>query len=307
MIANFFNKSKPVIIFNLIAVLFLFYVVSGFMLNFEELTIWFFLKKGMNFIGLVLLLLLVNFIVKKNNLTLDNSYTLLIHTLLLGTFYFSMHTSEILFVNLLLLLSYRKIYSIKSGFNIGGKLFDAGFWIGTASLIYPPSILFVVLIYIAILIYQKLYIQNFIIPIIGVLTPVLLFFTYAFFTDNVGLFFNNYSYPISFDFSVYNNLNYLIAITFLITIVIWSVFVVSPKIITAGSTMRMSWNIVLNQLLIAAIITFAAPIKNGSEFLFLLFPSAVIITNFLQKSQSKNFKSLILYLFVAISIAVYFL
>ncbi len=307
MIANFFNKSKPVIIFNLIVVLFLFYVVSSFLLNSEVLSVWFFLKKGGNFLLLALLLLLVNFIVKKNSLTQDNSYTLLLHVLLLGTFYFTMHNDVVLYSNILLLLSYRKIYSIKSGFNIGSKLFDAGFWIGTASLIYPPSILFVLLIYIAIIIYQKQYIQNFIIPVVGLATPILLFFTYTFFIDDLGLFYNNYNFPMSFDFTVYNSLKYLIAITFLITITIWSIFVVSPKIITISNTMRMSWNILLNQVLIAAVITLLAPVKNGSEFLFLLFPCAIIITNFLQKSQSKNFKNLILFIFVAISIAVYFL
>ena len=163
------------------------------------------------------------------------------------------------------------------------------------------------LIFIAVIIYQKLLIQNFIIPFLGLTGPLLLYFTYCVYFDIPEVFYTKFSFPMGFDFTIYNNFNHLIAITFLITITIWSVFVVTPKIILISNTLRMSWNVLINQLLIGAVIAFVAPDKNGSEFLFIIFPSAVIITNFIQKSQSPNFKNLVLYLFVLISIGVYFL
>ena len=216
-------------------------------------------------------------------------------------------SNKIIFSNVILLLSYRKIYSIKSGFNTSAKLFDAGFWIGVATLIYLHSILYLFLVFTAIIIYQKVYFKNLIVPVIGLITPLFLYFTYSFYFDKMEAFYQLFELNIGLDFTTYNQLKLLIPITVLIVITFWSLVVVSPKIVLISNNLRMSWNVLINQLLVASVIVFIAPLKNGSEVFFLIFPCAIIISNFLQKSQSSNFKNLILYLFFAISIGVYFL
>ncbi len=307
MIANFFKKSKPVNIFNLVVLLLAFYLVSLFFVGITEFSLMFLLKKGFLFIFLFLFLMIENFIVKKNNLTEGNSYTMLLSVLLIGAFYETMYSKTIIFSNILLLLGYRKIYSIKSGIDVGRKLFDAGLWIGAAALIYPPSLLFGVLIFLAVAIYQKLYIQNFIIPIFGLATPFLLFFTYSLYVENAELFYQLFQFQYSLDFTAYHQLKYLIPLTLVLTITTWSILAVTPKIVQISNTLRLSWNVLLAQLVIATVIIFFSPVKNGSEMLYLVFPCVVIITNFIQKSQSKNFKNLILYLFLMVAIGVYFL
>lgn len=307
MIANFFSKSKPVHIFNLVVLLFLYYTISFIFINNEVISGWDFAKNISFFFLQIIGLIIVNFIINKNNLTHDNLYALLLFVLLLGSFPEALFANKIILANLVLLISYRKIYSIKSGHNTTRKLFDAGFWIGIATLIYPLSIFYIALVFVAIIIYEKSYFKNLLIPIIGLATPLFLFFTYVFYFDKLELFLNLFQYNLSFDFSAYNKLSNLLPITFLITITLWSLVVVTPKIILVSNTLRMSWNVLINQLLIAALVVILSPNKNGSELFFVIFPCAIIITNFLQKSQSSNFKNLILYLFLLISISVYFL
>ena len=145
------------------------------------------------------------------------------------------------------------------------------------------------------------------IPVIGLVTPLFLFFTYVFYIDKLELFYNLFQYNLNFDFSIYNQLNNLLPLTFLITITLWSLVVVTPKINLVSNTLRMSWNVLINQLLIATVVVVLAPNKNGSELFFVIFPCAIIIANFLQKSQSSNFKNLILYLFLILSISIYLL
>jgi len=96
-------------------------------------------------------------------------------------------------------------------------------------------------------------------------------------------------------------------ITFIVTILLWSVFSVTPKLVLVGNKLKLSWQVIINHLLIALTIIVLSPIKNGSEFYFLLFPLGVIFANFLQISSSKTFKNMVLYLFLLISISVYFL
>jgi hypothetical protein len=307
MIANFFSKSKPVNIFNLVVLLVLYYIISFIFINNVALIGWDFVINISLFLLLIVGLIVVNFIINKNNLTLDNLYGLLMFVLLLGSFPEAMFANKIVFSNLLLLISYRKIYSIKSGHNTTKKLFDAGFWIGVATLIYPLSIFYIALVFVSVIIFQKIYFKNLFIPVIGLVTPLFLFFTYVFYIDKLELFYNLFQYNLNFDFSIYNQLNNLLPLTFLITITLWSLVVVTPKINLVSNTLRMSWNVLINQLLIATVVVVLAPNKNGSELFFVIFPCAIIIANFLQKSQSSNFKNLILYLFLILSISIYLL
>ena len=304
MIANFFNKTKPVTIFNIVVLLFIYCFISIFFQDFNELSMPFLVKRIIFFFWIILFLLIVRFIIKKNKLTKDNSYALLLVVIVLGTFPETIFSNTIVFSNILLLLSYRKIYSLRSGINTKLKLFDAAFWIGIATLFYSWSIFYMLLIYLGIIIYQKISLKNLVIPIVGLVTPL---FTYNFYYDNLDFFYSRFNYEINLNFEVYTSLKYLIPLLFLVFIVLWSLIAVTPKIVLISNNLKFSWNVLINHLIISVIIIIVAPLKNGSELFYLAFPSAIIITNFLEKNKSKIVKNGILYLFLILSISVYFL
>jgi len=307
MIANFFNKTKPIVHFIITICLLVYFVSANLLFNFNGFSTLFLAERTGIFLGFIVMLLILNFIIQKNNLTQNNSYALLIVALLLGTFYETMFSNVLLFANITLLLGFRKIYSLKSGTNTKQKFFDAGFWVGISALIDPWSIFYVVLIYFAILIYQKMDFRNIFIPLIGVATPIFIYFTYCFYFDNLELFYSKWMFNPNLDFGNYNQFKYLIPIAFLLTLLIWSIVALSPKMGTEGINIKRSWRLVLNHLLISVFIIISSPVKNGSEIFFIVFPLSIVVANFLKKSDSKNFKNLILYLILVISIVVYFL
>lgn len=307
MIANFFNKTKPVNIINVVVLLFLFYFIPIFLGDSIEFSWSFLLNKIVFFFWIVLFLLIFKFIVEKNKLTKDNAYALLLVVLILGAFPEAIFTNYIVFSNLILLLGYRKIYSLRSGINTKTKIFDAAFWIGVATLIDSWSIFYILLIYVGIITYQKVSIKNLLIPIIGTVTPIFIYFTYEFYFDNLTGFYNKFNYNFNLDLSAYNSLKFLIPLLFLFTILIWATVTVTPKIVLISNNLKFSWNVLLNHLLISVVIIVFSSIKNGSELFYIIFPSAVIIANFLQNSKSLILKNAILYLFLIVSVSVYFL
>jgi len=145
------------------------------------------------------------------------------------------------------------------------------------------------------------------IPIIGFLTPIFIYFTYQFYFDNLNVFFNRFKYDVNLDFSPYNFPKFIIPLLFLVIILVWAIVKVTPKIVSISNNLKFSWNTILNHLLISVIIIGLSPVKNGSEFFYLVFPSAIIIANFVQNSKSSIFKNVLLYLFLTIAISVYFL
>ena len=287
--------------------LFVYYLVSGFFVNTIELSLTFFIKWLGYFFGLILYLLIFKFIIEKNKLTKNNAFGMLLVVLLFGTFSKVFLSNSMLISNLFLLLSFRKIYSLGSGLNTKLKLFDAAFWIGVSTLINPFSVFYIFLVFIGTIIYKKINLKNLLIPIIGLVTPIFLNFIYHFYFDSLVDFYSNFSYSINLNYEVYFGLKFLIPIIFLILLLLWSVIVITQQIVSVSSNEKFSWNVLINHLIISLIIILVSPVKNGLEMFYLIFPTAVIITNLLQNSKSVIFKNVILYLLLIISVSVYFL
>ncbi len=307
MIANFFKKSKPAGIILIIGLLFIYYFFATFYVSANNLSINLFGNRLILFGLGVVWLLVFNFIVSKNKLTLDNLYGLLLGVIFLGTFYESMFSSKLLLTNILLLLAFRKIYSLSSNLNTKMKLFDAAFWIGIASLIYLWSFLFFILIYVGIVLYKKVFIRNLIIPIVGFITPIFLYFTYCIYLNKLPLFYQKFDVNFSLDFNYYSLTKYLLPLILISLMLIWSIIRVTPSIVLVSNKLKQKWMLLLNHLVVAIIVVGLSEIKNSSELLFLIFPAGIIIANFIPKLKSSLFKNVIIYLFLALSISVYFL
>lgn len=307
MLANFFSKTKPATIILIVAILFVFYVVATALFSFSDFSVLLFIQKMMLFALYAIYLLIVNFIIKKNKLTLDNSFALLLIVFLMGSFYETLLNENILLSNFFLLLGFRRIYSLVSASNTQKKLFDSGFWVGLAALIYSWSILFVVLIYAAIFIFQRLSFKNLIIPIVGLITPILIYFSYLLYFDEVKVLTSNLNFAINTNFSPYKSTALLSLIVFLTVILTISIISVTPKIAVVSKKLKLSWGVLLVHTLLAAAIIVLSFEKNGSEFFFILFPAAIIFTNFIQKIDSRYFKNAILFLFLLLAVSAYFL
>jgi len=307
MIANFFSKTKPATIFSVAVLLFIYYFVATFLLHSEEISIQFLVNSVGFFIWLVLFLLIVSFIVKKNKLTKDNSYALLLMVFLLGIFPEAMFSNSIVFTNIALMLGFRKIYSLRSAVDTKLKLFDACFWIGIATLIYSWSIFYVLLVYLGMIIHQKLTVKNLFIPLVGFLTPMIIYFTYCLYFEDIAFFYNKFNYEINLDITSYKSLKLSIPILFLLMFLAWSLLKVTPKVVSVRNNFKFSWDVLVNHLLISILIVLLAPTKNGSELFFIIFPSGVVISNLMLHLKSKIFRNLILYMFLLISVAVWFI
>ena len=307
MLANFFNKTKPINVLSIISMLFVYYFISIFLNFSEELSFLFIIEKLGFFLLYVLIILTVDFIVKKNKLTHSNSYALLLFALFIGSFPEIFNSSNLTISYMILLFGFRKIYSLKSEKNIKKKLFDAGFWVAIASLIYFWSIIHLILVYIAIIIFKKLTFKNIMVPIIGAITPLFLYFAYNDFINKSDMFFDGFNTEINFDFSVYNTLQLSIPIVLLAIVLLWSLVVVTPKVAMVNNKLKSSWLLVLMHLVVALVVVQLAPIKNGSELFFLFFPGAIIIANFVQKEMSPILQNLILIMFLLASMSVYIL
>lgn len=293
MLANFLSKSKPInfiVLFSLFFCLFVVFTVNiVFKNNFE----FYFLLKTACFLTLFLVIFFFfNFVVSKNNLTFDNSYAYFVFTILISYFLEILFDIKVIAILLIQVLFLRKVYSLKSNKKILQKLFDSGFWLGILFILEPFSVLFGLLIYLGIFLHQKAIINSLIAPIIGFLAPLMVFFTYSFWFDKTYLFTNLFYVDSLKNINFYSEGNFYSVLIFILALTLIGIVLKSPKALSVNNSFKKSWLLVIANFTIAIVFSLVIPNKNGTELLFLVFPSAVIIANGLEVLEKKLIKNI---------------
>ncbi|RED48922.1 DUF6427 family protein [Seonamhaeicola aphaedonensis] len=300
MITSIFSKSKPVNFIIVFFIMFLAFIVARIELIKETLSLFYITKQlGLLFICYFTILLL-NFIVSKNSLTKLNNYEILLFSLFLLLIPSTTLNANILFANFFMILGLRRIMSLRSQRNEKGKLFDAAIWISIASLFYFWAILFFLLILLALAFYADNNIRHWIIPFVGVVTVIIISMGVSVVCYNSFFEVLNISPISSYDFSSYNSIIYIVAITTLLSFGAWSSVFYLQNIKKQKKAYRASFKIIILAGVISFFIVFQAPDKNGSEFLFLFAPLSIIITNYIETIKEKWFKEIFLFVLVVL-------
>jgi len=304
MITAIFNKSKPI---NLVLASLI--LVFGFLLvqfqNTEAFSVsLFFYKIGQLFLA-ILSALVVDFIVKKNALSGQNSFVILFFALFFFYFWGSNSDFRLIFANLFVLLALRKIISLKSQLATTKKIFDAALWICVASLFHFWSILFLVVLYLGIVIYASNYYKNWLVPLVSAFVALMLVNGYELVVNN--RFFSFHSTLISTDFSLFNsNVNLLICIIFSLLLLVSLVFLPS-RIRLKFQKNKLSYLVLVAALIIAAILFSFSPNKNSAMLVFLYFPLASLFTSFFEKISKKILQDVLIYGLILVSVIVCFI
>ena len=287
MLANFFGKSKPVN-YILIVILFvvqfvLFLIVDNFK-HFIESSI---IEKVSAVIIVLIFLSFYNFIVTKNRLTLDNSFAFLLLVLFVGitpNFNYDLLT---IVESTLLLFFLRKMYSLKTNNQIYEKIFDSGFWLGILFILEPIVLLFALFIYAAILLFLKLTIRTILIPIIGFITPILLYSVYCFYFDELFIITKLFSLNVEMDFSQFDAINFKISSFVIIGITMIAILVKTGKIVSVSNLFKRSWILLLFHLLLTLFYVFSQPRTDNTSMLLIYIPASIIVANWIQSIQRK--------------------
>jgi hypothetical protein len=105
---------------------------------------------------IIFIFLLSIFIISKNSILKNNQYTTLGLIIFSGFIYKTQLNSFIILSYLTLLLSIRKIYSLKTPKKTNKKLFDIGFWFSLSTILNPFNFIFLATIFFGIYAFYKL-------------------------------------------------------------------------------------------------------------------------------------------------------
>ena len=307
MITRIFDKSKPinfVIVLLLVLVVFTSLKIKTFTGNFDMLYL---LEEALVFLLCLANLAVLNFVVSKNSLTQKNSYKILLFTLFLAMMPFAINNPDVLVSNLFVLLALRRIVSLRSLIKVKKKLLDATVLILIASLFYFWSILFLLLVIVGLIFYSNNQLKNWLIPLVGILSVAIIYISYHIIRYNTIGDLNDYFQTPSFDFNIYNTPKLITGITILISFGLWASIFYIKNITNKLKSFRPSFIIILIMAVLALILSVLSTNKDGSEWIFLFAPLAIIITNYIEVIEENWFKELFLIVLILIPISFQFL
>ena len=306
MIANFFGKSNPanfIIIFGLFLSFFLaMFFTEPKTHNLETYgMLW-----NLSILGLfILLFFFFNFILAKNKLTLYNSYGFLFFVLLFGIFPFAIFDRQELIINVILLIMLRRVYSLRTPKAIIKKMFDSGFWLAILFILEPFTLVYGILLYISILLFQKLNFRTFLIPIIGFLAPLICYFSYCFWTDNLSEFLHLFTWYTDYDFSFYSSNKVMIPLLFLGAITVFFILFKTPKVFLVSGNYRKFWSLTILNLAVSIGFIILSKDRTGAELMCAFFPIAIILTNGVEGFSKRFFQNVILGFFLLIPVVLF--
>ena len=306
MLTNFFSNSKPFHFILISLLLFVGYTFHNFQISsFENDFIWL-IQLTFKFGLYIILMLIFGFIIKKNNLTQINSYALFIFVCLLLLTPNVFQNSKPILSTVFILLALRRILSFNSKKNIQKKILDASLWIGIATLFYFWSILFLLVLYAALIQLASKNFKLFLIPIIGMFVVFIICTIYFLYLDNNMYWFTDYENFTSFDFSSYKLLkNFFSLFVILLMIVISLVFKFLNFTKTPLRKKSKYW-IIIFTLITGIIIVILTAQKNGIELIFTIVPISILFSNFIEAIQRKWVSEVMLWFILIAPIFSYF-
>jgi hypothetical protein len=306
MLANFFGKSNPanfIVIFLIFLGFFLAKSISLISTNTIDVNL---VIEQVSILALFLLMFLFyNFILSKNKLTLYNSYGLLLFVLFFGFYPETMSNRNEVFLNVLLLVFLRRVYSIRSGKDVYKKIFDSGFWLGILFLLAPTTVIFGILMFLSIGLFQKINIRTLLIPCLGFLAPIFCYATYCFWFDHTEEFTTLFLWYADYDFELYTTKPILFSSLLLGAFTIISIVLKTPKVLSISGSYRKYWILIIFNLIIAITVLIIQKTHDGSQIILLFFPVSIIITNWLESIKKPFLKNIFIALLLITPVIIF--
>jgi len=304
MLTTFFGKSKPInfiiVSIFIISWIFLKLVIEPENLNNPQVLV----NNSLITLGYLFLLFLINFIVKKNRLTGANTYTILFFSCFLTMIPPPFAESNFLLSNLFLLLALRRIWSLASEKNLERKIFDASIWISLAALFYFWSLLLLLVLFISILQIGYKNLKLLWIPFVGVFAVFILTTAYNSIVNDALFWFMETEIKVEVNYATYNSLPLLVIIVFFVIMMIWGLAQKAFSVSKGSLKEKLNFKILFIVSLAFFAMVLLNPIKNGTEFLFIITPLAIITTNLLENRKAFWVKELILWFVVLLPIII---
>ncbi len=237
---------------------------------------------------------LVNFIVHDNSITRGNSYALLFFVVLVASDPSLTILNPVLASVFFVVLALKDLLSLHEHKEMTQKLFNTGLLLGIASVIYPYAILYVVLIFLGIVIYGADSWRQWFIPILGIVVPYYVLFSWHFWFDKLDYYWDTFFIKTFYitESSFHESIETLVVWGVFTLLTIFSILDYSKNKSSHKLDTRKGYTMTYLALFVGVIITLVGSINNGQELIILFLPISIIWAKFVQHQKKELYKTI---------------
>jgi len=303
MITSLFRKSTP-LNYSLVVILLLF---CFFMYQFHDTNIANTLSLKAAILAVLLgLLFVVNFIVKKNGLTKNSSYTILFYLMCLLFFPPVFSDFKLLLANLFLMMAMRRLISLQSLKLPKEKIFDASLWIFVASLFHFWCILFILLVFISIIFHVSRDYRNWLLPFVAFFAIAIIFVLAAMIFNPTWIEHFMEQSKMNFQLDYFTNNYQNIALSMYVVTALYFVFSMIFSVTNKPLILQASFKKMIFAFFIGIVVFLISPEKNNTILMFTFMPLSVMATSNIEYSQSKMYQEIVSALFIILAVFCFF-
>ena len=306
MITSVFKKSTPLNLFLVVVLMLVFFLIF----NYQDLSLInnsiSIVVKVVTFLILLCSVLISSFIAKKNELTKDSSFTIFFYVLFLFFFHSVMGNFNLILSNFFILLALRRLISLQSLKATSEKIFDASLWIFAASLFQFWSIIFITLVYVAIILHVARDYRNWFLPFVALLAMGILATSFALlFNINIIKFFNENKVPyysIDYFTNNYQNAAFSIYLTIALFFLVTMFLGLSNKLLKLSA----SYKQIILSFFFSIVIFVISPNKSSDLLIFSIAPLAIMATSHIEEKDTQWNKDIVLSVVILCSLFAFF-
>jgi hypothetical protein len=277
--------------------------LAGFAAHYTQYIIW------MLFIITFMLGVMLNQVLKEYDLVnVNNTTGLALFVLFASAIPVFTTVNLFIIVNIFMMMFLQGIMRLSLVEEPVKDIFNASFYLGVASLFYPPLLFLFLIIWMAILMNRHMDLRNFLIVPAGLLLPFLFLFTWYFWSDSLAGHWQELVMQLTEiqKFNLFNSLTGFdfVIIVFLMTVLTFSILKTIFGLGEASMTTRRNINLTM-YLLIGMAIIILLYASNPLTLLILAPPSVVVVAHALYAVKNKWLNLLFILLFLLIIIHQY--
>lgn len=296
MLTRLFSHSKPIAF----AVLSILFVVAFFVENFissaVEVNAPLVFKKIGVLIVFLLILFLLNFIVKRNKIHQQHSYAVSSFVFLIIAFPDLLRSTEFVLGYFFLLLSFRRVLSLKTNTNIKQKIFDSSLLLSISIWFEPFHWLFLLVIYFGVIMYASQNYRHFIIPSVGLAVGFVLHTSFFLILESDWVPYRFYIPEFQGIDAFFVTFKYSVLLGLLLFVLVW-IFLQLPGIYSRAKLHESeSLSLTLFFMLISIVVFVLNALPVSMDAIYIIWPLSILIGNYFQLKSTKKWMKESLYI-----------
>lgn len=210
-------------------------------------------------------------------------------------------SADLIYCNLLLILSGHRVLTIKNDKRIKEKIFEASLCVFLASFFYEWALLFLIPIYVTMFVFDTSKVRLWLMPLAAFICVTAIAFTALLLTNNTQFFVEHFRYKVhlkAFTLPDYSVFLYIVTSLILVALVFW-------KLGYRRLGRTLSLRIILIYLVIAILLTLFTNSPVQDAMLLTFFSVAIFLGNFVETIQKDRFKEFFLTLSIVLPLISY--